>query len=267
MDELVEAIQNGRPLPCNSLVFTFDDGYVDNYIAAKILKRHGISGTFYITAGCIESDEPLWIFEVRTLVLRTHPVSIKLRLKDADLDLPLKNDVEKRDAVRQITRLVKSHDIETRVEILNQVRSQLGTRDLQEAAQRIMLTWGQLKEMVADGMTVGGHTMTHCNLPHAKPAEAAFEVRECKAVLEAHLGITVRHFAYPNGGASTYYNEGIKALLMISGYLSATTSQNGFVGLNSDLLELKRIRTTEPLHEIAYELEGERFLKRRYAGT
>src|SRR5574342_541272 len=45
LDEVVDAIRSGKALPHNAVVFTFDDGYADNFLAAEILKRYGASGT------------------------------------------------------------------------------------------------------------------------------------------------------------------------------------------------------------------------------
>ncbi len=49
LDELVSAIRGRKELPHNSVVLTFDDGYVDNYENAfPILKRYKFPATFFI---------------------------------------------------------------------------------------------------------------------------------------------------------------------------------------------------------------------------
>ena len=58
-----------------------------------------------------------------------------------------------------------------------------------------------------NGMTIGGHTMTHLNLPNADYKDAAYEIRECKKLIEKNTGKQVRHFSYPNGGNYDYYNN------------------------------------------------------------
>ena len=47
----LKAISNGMDLPKNTLVITFDDGYVDNYYNAfPILKRYGFPATIFVVA-------------------------------------------------------------------------------------------------------------------------------------------------------------------------------------------------------------------------
>ena len=49
-------------------------------------------------------------------------------------------------------------------------------------------------------MTIGGHTMTHLNLPNALADDAMNEIENCKALLQEKTGSSVQHFSYPNGG-------------------------------------------------------------------
>ena len=117
--------------------------------------------------------------------------------------------------------------------------------------------------MVAMGMEIGGHTMTHCNLPSADPDEAWLEISTCKSLLEKHLGCEVKHFAYPNGGSVQHYNDNIKKLVYQAGFFSASTSTPGLIGFSSDLMELWRIRATENLFEMLWDME-EAFIKKKF---
>ena len=49
------------PLPSNAVAITFDDGYADNLPAARTLHRYGVTGTFYLTAGCLDGEQPFWL--------------------------------------------------------------------------------------------------------------------------------------------------------------------------------------------------------------
>ena len=53
MDEVAECYYNRRLFPKRAVTITFDDGYRDNYTAYQILRKYGVSGTFYVVAGCI----------------------------------------------------------------------------------------------------------------------------------------------------------------------------------------------------------------------
>jgi peptidoglycan/xylan/chitin deacetylase (PgdA/CDA1 family) len=108
-------------------------------------------------------------------------------------------------------------------------------------------------------MIIGGHTMTHLNLPNADPDEARDEIISCRAALEKKLEIPIRHFSVPNSGPYPYYNADVKQMVAASGYVSAVTSAHGFVDTASELLELRRIRTVPELYETIATIELAKF--------
>jgi peptidoglycan/xylan/chitin deacetylase (PgdA/CDA1 family) len=56
--DLVERLQNGRPLPEHAVVLTFDDGYDDNYTQAyPILRSFGFTGTFFLITDAVGNRE------------------------------------------------------------------------------------------------------------------------------------------------------------------------------------------------------------------
>ena len=255
MNALIDCLRNKRPFPQNALVLTFDDGYADNYDAARILHKYGLTGLFYITAGCIESEENFWIAEVRHLLGHTQHPQVCLSLPHEIYTASLNTQAERVAAMDRLTYLLKTVDVSCREELRVRLRTQLD--DVASFPHDLMLTWGHLKDMVAMGMEIGAHTMTHANLPSAQPDEAWFEIAESRTTLEKRLGIKVSHFAYPNGGSVQHYNDRVKAQVKQAGFLSATTSRSGIVSHKSDHFEIKRVRVTEKIFEILWEIEEE----------
>src|SRR5262249_10543109 len=52
LDTYMDALQKGAALPDKPIILTFDDGYRDNYDNAfPLLKKYGMTGTFYIVTG------------------------------------------------------------------------------------------------------------------------------------------------------------------------------------------------------------------------
>ena len=59
LDEAVRRLSAGT-LPARSLAITFDDGYADNHdIALPILRRHGLTATFFIATGYLDGGR-MW---------------------------------------------------------------------------------------------------------------------------------------------------------------------------------------------------------------
>jgi peptidoglycan/xylan/chitin deacetylase (PgdA/CDA1 family) len=82
------------------------------------------------------------------------------------------------------------------------------------------LSWSQLREMVAAGMTIGSHSASHPFLTKITSTTTLdAEIAGSKAVLERELGVPVFAFDYPFG----LYDDAIVALVRHAGYTLART--------------------------------------------
>jgi peptidoglycan/xylan/chitin deacetylase (PgdA/CDA1 family) len=258
MPEVVDRLRQRKPLPRNCVVITFDDGYADNLEAARTLNRHGITGTFFITAGCMAGGQPFWPSEVRALVAALAGPQLQLAAGERQVTVPLVTEAHRHAAVRTLNKLFKSTPIPVRESLREQVRDAAGRPDIPSP----MLRWDQIVEMHRMGMTIGAHTMTHPNLPSAGAEAAAYEVTASKARLEQEIGAPVTMFSYPNGGAERYMTAALQQTVRDAGYAAAATSRNAFAGPDSDLYALERIEVEEELSDLIFALEVERFLFR-----
>ncbi|WP_448600355.1 polysaccharide deacetylase family protein, partial [Thermoleptolyngbya sp.] len=104
------------------------------------------------------------------------------------------------------------------------------------------LTWAQLREMAADPLVaIASHSVTHPkNLADLDDHELRWEVTTSKRILEEKLGVSVKHFVYPEGN----YDERVKAAVRQAGYRSALTMSNQvdrFANESDDLLSIARL--------------------------
>lgn len=259
LDQVIDAFIARKPLPRNAVVFTFDDGYADNFIAARILKKYGGSGTFYLTTNCIDRKEALWLVEVNYLIHRTRKSSMRLEALGKTQELSLSDSAAKQAAARTVIKIIKSNNRAVRETVRRQLREQLAEPEAHALMSDIMLTWEQVRQMLADGMVIGAHTLSHLNLPNADPADALQEIAGSRKVLEERLGIPIRHFSVPNSGPYAYYNAAVKQMVQRSGFVSSVVSAPGFAEAASDMLELRRVRTVPELHEVIATLELGKF--------
>jgi hypothetical protein len=179
---------------------------------------------------------------------------VKDRLEAFRLESPSQRQV----AIARLTKLIKSCTIPEREVVRQQLRSALDDVTSLWDGSSLMLTTAQIQEMIAGGMSIGGHTLTHCNLPSAGISDARHEMRQCRLDLEQRFGLPVKAFAYPNGGAEAYFNKDIQLLVQEAGYYSAWTSEHGFVHAGTDWYRSPRVVATESLAEMVYLLEGDR---------
>lgn len=60
LSDAQEFLEQGRPIPPKSVLITFDDGFLDNYVYAyPLLKKYGHKGVIFTVAGKIEAEGPL----------------------------------------------------------------------------------------------------------------------------------------------------------------------------------------------------------------
>jgi peptidoglycan/xylan/chitin deacetylase (PgdA/CDA1 family) len=99
------------------------------------------------------------------------------------------------------------------------------------------MTWGDIKEMAASGMSIQSHTVTHGPLAHMGGERVLFELSESKRVIEERLGQEVRHLSLPHGSMNGLTWSIAKEV----GYKSICTSDIGFQPWESNGPWLRRI--------------------------
>jgi peptidoglycan/xylan/chitin deacetylase (PgdA/CDA1 family) len=256
LPDAVCALREGQPLPSNAVAITFDDGYADNLAAAQTLKRHGLTATFYLTAGCLSGEQPFWPSELRALVAQVSDAVLSIEVDGEMLRMPCRTTAEREYAVRRLSKVFKTRSIPERERLRETLRRTVGVGRVRSP----MLTWKQTAELARLGMTIGAHTMTHPNLPSAGLADATTEIVTSKQRLEGELGVPVTMFSYPNGGAERYYTAELQTVVASAGFAAATTSRAGFANSASDVYALERVEVSERLENLAFGLEVERFM-------
>jgi len=240
LDEMVERLASGQPLPPKSVALTFDDGYLDNYTRAfPILQRHGLNATFYVTTNCIDNRQILWTGLLRFCVFTTTVAVLETREPMA-FRLPLRTPLERREAFTKLIVTMKNIPTERRLALLEAVREAAAITDL-SPLESIMMSWDQVREMHRAGMIFGAHTLSHPNLPNATPEEAEHEIVGSRDALQEQIGERVLHFSYPNGRGSAHLTEAVKGMVRRADFASATTSVTGSVLAGDDVFALKRI--------------------------
>jgi peptidoglycan/xylan/chitin deacetylase (PgdA/CDA1 family) len=85
-----------------------------------------------------------------------------------------------------------------------------------------------VRRIVDEGFTVGGHTVNHCSLGKVRDSvQLRYEIAEDKAVLERITGRNIDYFAYPFG-ANQNEESNLTEVLMEVGYRGAVTTISGF---------------------------------------
>lgn len=208
------------------VMLTFDDGYRDNFdLAYPLLRRHGMSATFFLTTGFIDHPFVPWWDEIAWMVRNA-------RVEQMDLDGWLDGldvlDLTDRDAA--IARLVACYKrlaSERTGSFLSHIAQVTGSGRCEAGAEDLWMTWGMAREMRAGGMSIGGHTVTHPVLSSIPLERQEEEIDVCGRRLEEELGDAMRWFAYPVGSAGTFTRD-TQQVLRLRGVQLAFSFYGGY---------------------------------------
>ncbi len=99
------------------------------------------------------------------------------------------------------------------------------------------VTWAQLREMVAAGMEVGSHSLTHPFVHELDRAGVQREFGESKRLLEERLGVAIRSASLPRGWES----PALRGVLAELGYKAFCTSRVAWWYVGGDALASPRV--------------------------
>jgi peptidoglycan/xylan/chitin deacetylase (PgdA/CDA1 family) len=116
------------------------------------------------------------------------------------------------------------------------------------------MTWEQLSQMAEAGMSIEAHTMSHPDLRNQDEDFLRDEILGNVELIESHLGIRPRFFAYPYGG----YDAATLAFLAGTDILGAVSIQSGSLQRLDKIYELRRLMVTNET-----DVEGLRILLSR----
>ena len=187
LDKLM-AGKNGRA----RLALTFDDGLRSNVeVAYPILRKLGLTATFFVCPGLIDAGQWLWNHEARQRLLS---------LQQPELE-ELATVLGAPTSVEAFVEWMKTLKIAARRRVEQQIRD--ATPDFAPSAgQREefdLASWEELERLDPSVVTIGSHTMTHPILTSLSAEETEAETRDSRIVLESRLERPVSIFCYPNG--------------------------------------------------------------------
>ena len=113
------------------------------------------------------------------------------------------------------------------------------------------MTWEDVQEMDAAGMSIQGHSLSHPYLTKMPIDQERREVVESKKKLEEKLGKKVTHFASPFGQT----DERLVSLLKEAGYSTGRTTVWGATHSERDLMSLSGFLVERDMRQFIWVLE------------
>lgn len=234
LDQAVTALQAGT-LPARAAAITFDDGYADNHdIALPILKKHGLSATFFIATGFLNGGR-MWNDTIIESI-RSWPNPI-MDLSPMELGTyPIENPEQQRLAIQSIIGKIKYLPISDRIALTEQIADTAGVQPRSD----LMMSSRQVQNMRREGMQIGAHTVSHPILATTDRELAISEIQRSKQFLEELLNEPISLFAYPNGKPGQDYLPEHIEIIKDLGFSAAVSTHWAAASASSDPYQLPR---------------------------
>lgn len=217
LDELLAINRTTKPAR-KFVVFTFDDGYLDNYeYAYPIFRKHRVPFTIYVATSLPDAKAILWWYLLEDVVLAN--TSVQFEAEGQKMSFRTQTIKEKEITFNKIRNWFAIADEKT-LPLLSNSLFYGNEEAISAKTKALSLTWEHIEELSRDPLvTIGSHTVNHFPLDSLTVGQSAYEMIESKRIIESRIGKEVNHFCYPLGSHGRKEIE----ILKKSSYASATT--------------------------------------------
>lgn len=218
-----------------AVVFTVDDGYADfAHVAAPIFAEFDCPVTLFVTTGFV--DGQLWQWWDHVTYLLRNTTRSSFHLDNGRAHIARWATIAQRDTARDdIARTLEQIDAPERDTLIAELGRQLEVELPRSAPPEYApVSWDEIRQMAAQGVTYGPHTVTHRILNQAPADVCEWEIRESYRRLGEQTDACIPFFCYPAGRAGPREFEAVRragfeaALATTPGY--AELKQPGDVG-------------------------------------
>ena len=207
--------------------FTLDDGYRDNRDhALPVMREFEAPLTVYVTSDFASGSGRLWWTALEMAIAKADAIEVTMGGVATRLDTSTAQAKQAAfDRTHDWLRTLPEHDLRREIAAL------CARHGIDQAAicRDLCMSWDELKAFAADPLvTVGAHSITHCNLAQQSEATARDELTLSRARIEEALQRPAIHLAYPYGDKPAAGPREF-ALARAAGFKTAVTTRPGMV--------------------------------------
>lgn len=221
LDQAYEILKSGKSAN-KFVVFTLDDGYLDNYTnALPIFKKHNVPFTVYVATCFPDREAILWWYVLEELLWDRDEVEVELENK------VIRYDCSTRAKKERVFEILAGHLTFAQDEAALRAILRNYSFDFSSHVRELALSWKQITQMAKDPLiTIGAHSSRHLALSKLSLEEVKAEVSGSKLEVEKKIGKPAQHFAYPYGGKQA---AGAREFQIVKecGFKTATTTRTG----------------------------------------
>jgi len=221
--------------------FTCDDGYRDNRdFALPAMQDFDAPLSVYVTSDFADGAGRLWWIALERVIAKTDVIEAPIDGEIVRLDTSTL--VGKEMAFDRLHGWLRGL---SGAELTRQMGALCAAHGIDQDAisAELCLSWDELKPFAADPLvTIGAHTISHCNLAKQDEAGALHELIASRTRIESELQRPAVHLAYPYGDRAAAGPREF-ALAQQAGFATAVTTRPGviFADNGAQLTALPRV--------------------------
>ena len=220
IEELLENLHLKKEIK-KQIVFTLDDGYLDNYLNAyPIFKKHNVPFTIYMCPGLIDRSITAWWHDVEDIISESDIIRFDNKT------IVCKTKKEKLNAFFVLRSKILKLDKNQYFIIMNSFLEDNNINSKKNASN-LFMQWKHVVELSNDKLvTIGSHTKNHFPLNQLSKKEIIDDVIGANELIEKKINKKVNHFAFPYGTINEVKKNEIEILNNL-GFKSVVTTRNG----------------------------------------
>lgn len=233
LEDLILALLNHATLPDKAVVFTMDDGFIEQAdVTASIFIEFDCPLTFFVITDMIDQAMWPWDAKVSWIINNTAKTSLKIELPDESINLDITDSDSRNTARQKIRDIIKELDAETLPAIMHQLARAAEIAVPSTAPPPYQaLNWNTARSLERKGIRFAPHSRTHRILSKLSGETAREEITVSWEALQRELSNPVKLFCYPTGRMFDFGPREI-SYLQEAGFLGAASSLPGIVDLN-----------------------------------
>ena len=235
LEKLIQSLTQQEPLPEKAIVFTMDDGFLDQKkIAVPIFLEFGCPLTFFVITGMI--DQSLWPWDAQTswIIDNTQKKSLVVQLHDETLHININetgNRHRAREIVRNVLKEIAAADVPAIIHQLSEVADVKLPVDAPSTYQP--LTWDDARKLESKGIQFAPHSMSHQILSKLDRESCVQEILGSWKTLQKEMEKPLNVFCYPTGRILDFGPREIN-ILKQAGFIGAVATTPGYIDIEKD---------------------------------
>jgi peptidoglycan/xylan/chitin deacetylase (PgdA/CDA1 family) len=224
-------------------LLTFDDGYPNNLrLGLPVLEDLRVPAVFFLSTHHLLSGEVFWFDRLVTPLQATGVTCLDLRQFGLrEYRFAVGHDDRRWTGIQDLLNDVKrlGHpDSPAVLQVLDHVEALYGQWSVAPGNRLRPLNVQELRQMAQSRLCFfGSHGHRHQILTELEDTALARSLHHSKHVLEGLLGVTIGHFAYPNGS----YDDRVVRACVQAGYQRAYAASPGLLTPRTDRFRIPRL--------------------------